>query len=369
MSMHPSRTIFQPMACMLIGMLLISDAIASTKTLSKEALLNAEKAAVEARKKIQSGHFIVSVSYSTFLRDPSYTKSKWRYETFVNATEQRANVAVYLSGKRMSENAIVLTKNNFIRAPLSDDSVIEVSGPTSRPSTTLEIPDPRFLGFIPWPFATISQFGLEEYVLRADRSSVSAKLQEIQGEPVVEVLQQFNLGGEASFAEYRLAVNKGYQPTYVATWCGKGDKRSFFSAESTLAYHKNERLWFPEKVVLRMKTGETLIGEEIDTVELADLNKNIDKAKFALAGLGLKPGRLVANDEKLMWWTGENLIRKGAGQDTYVPVSIKNQSDPNGANNNRGGWRGRFLVANTIMLAVLPAILIMRRILKRQRHS
>jgi hypothetical protein len=212
---------------------------------------------------------------------------------------------------------------------------------------------------VTWPFATIDQFGLEEYLLRPDRSSLSAKQVEYQGEPVVEASYQFKTGGETSFVEYRLAVNKGYQPIYLATWCGKGDTRSFYSAETTLSHHESSDLWFPSKVVFRAKTGEAVIQEEIETVELAELNKDIDDQKFTLAGMELKPGRLVANDGRYMWWTGDRLVPKMVGQDKYYPTTI----------DNRGGWRGWMLAVNAILLAILSAIFLIRRILKRRRRS
>lgn len=218
MSFCRFRESFRRTACMVICALPFSGATVDAKTLSTEALIEAEKAAVESRKSIESGHFIVSVSYGTFLRDPSYTKLKMRYEIFLNGQDERADVGIYLSGKLGSKSATVSSKNAFIRASLSDDSIIQLFGPATRPTATLETPNPRLLGFVACPFAGINQFGLEEYVLRADRSSLSAELHEHQGEPVVEASYQINVGEETDFFEYRLAVNKGHQPIYVAIW-------------------------------------------------------------------------------------------------------------------------------------------------------
>jgi len=376
MHVCPSSKHLNQMVSAVLCTLCISINIVDAKSLSTEALIDVEKAAVEARKKINSGHFIVSVSYNTFLRDPSYTKLKRHYQIFLNGNDERVDLGQYQSGELVWDNTVILTKDTFIRAPLYDDSIVQVFGPKTRPLATLETPDPRLLGFVPWFFASINQFGLEEYLLRTDRSSVSARRCEHEGEPVVEVSYQFNLHGAKAFNEYRLAVNKGYQPTYVSTSWGNGAERTFYSVANTLTYHKNIDLWFPGKVVLRSKTGDTLTVEEIDTVELAELNKKINDATFSLAELRLEPGRLVANDGKLMWWTGERLVRKRTGEDKYYPIASKNKSKNALASSNEKtsvsrvsrGWLEWFLLANAILLAILSvSMLVIRR--KRRRSS
>lgn len=359
MPTHSHQEIPRVIACAILCTLFFSGAKANAKSLSMEKVIEAEKAAVESRRTIKSGHFVVSVTYNTFLADPSYTKVKFRYDIFIKGTDIRADVGYYQSNKLGSKNSTVFTKNTFIRAPLSDDSVIDLFGPSTRPPKTLETPNPRLLGFVPWNFPTIDQFGYEEYLLRSDRLLLSAELNEYHGEPVIEVSYQFNTNGETSFVEYRLAVNKGYQPIYVATWCGKGDKKAFFSAESTLKYHRSSDLWFPSKVVFRAKMVDLLTQEEIDTVELAEINRDIDDQTFTLAGMGLKPGRLVANDGEYMWWTGNRLVPKMVGQDKYYSVTT----------DDRSGWRGWMLAANAILLAILSAIFLIRRIFKRRRYT
>jgi len=119
------------------------------QSLSRERLFAAERVAVESRRKIESGHFIVSVSYTTFVADPSYKKARMRYEVFLKGADERVDLGYFRSGKLVSENATIFTKNTFIQAPLSGGSVIQLFGPTTRPSKTLETPDPRLLGFVP----------------------------------------------------------------------------------------------------------------------------------------------------------------------------------------------------------------------------
>ena len=294
-------------------------ATVDTDSLSPEAVEKAEKAAVASRKAIKSGHFVISVSYNAFFRDPNYTKTKWRYELFVNGQDERTDLKLYASSKLRTDSVCVFTRNLFIRADLSDDSLVQCYGPMTRPAATLETIDPRLLGFVPRNVATMKQSGLEECVLRKDRSLLSAKRIQHEGETFIEVSYEIGKGAQSLFGAYRLAVDKGYQPVYVATWSGEGAQKTFHWSESTLKYHENNDLWFPSRVVYRSKIGDRLVTEEVATVELAEINKKIDEQVFTLAGLGLKPGRLVDRDGKRMWWTGGGLRPKKCTEDKYHP--------------------------------------------------
>ncbi len=290
-----------------------------TDSLSPEAVEKAEKAAVASRKAIRSGHFVVVVSYNAFIQDPDYTKTRWRYELFVNGQNERTDLKLYASSKLGTNSRCVSSKDLFIRATLSDDSLVECYGRMARPAATLETIDPRLLGFVPRNVATMKQSGLEECVLRKDRSLLSAKRIQHEGETFIEVSYKIGKGAQSLFGAYRLAIDKGYQPVYVATWSGEGAHKTFHSAESTLKYHESNDLWFPSEVVYRSEIGGKLATEEVAAVEHAEINKKIYEQVFTLIGLGLKPGRLVDRDGQLMWWTGGGLRPKKCTEDKYHP--------------------------------------------------
>jgi len=328
-------------------------AMASAEPITVEQLTKVEKAAIESRKSIKSGHFVVSVKYKKFAADPRYKNYELRYEIFKKARKSRADIT-YNMVNNSSKHSIIFTDDIFIRAPLTGNGPVQYFGPTRRPKSTIEVPDPRRLGLISWNFASINQFGFEEYLLNPQRSNISIEVTEQDGEPVWKVECQFDEGDEPVSAEYWLAIEKGYQPVYVASKSGEEEDEYFYSARSELVYHKDEDVWFPSEVTTIIKHAGIISSEEVATVEIAKLNTKIDDKKFGLSDLGLAVGRLVVNDSKNMWWTGKRLRPKYVGEEQYqgdeLPTAVADS-----------GRRSLLLLANAVILAFLAIAALWKR--------
>ena len=329
------------------------ETMASADPISIEQLTEVEKDVIESRKNIKSGHFVVSVKYKTFVADPRYKDYEFRYEIFKKEGKSRADIT-YNMVNSSTKHSVIFTDDVFIRASLTDNGPVQYFGPTRRPKSTIEVPDPRRLGLISWNFASNSQFGFEEYLLNPQRSKINVAVTEQDGEPIWKVKCQFIEGETPVFAEYWLAIERGNQPIYVANKSGEANDELLYSTRSKLAYHKGDDVWFPSEVKTVIKLAGNISSEEIATVETAKLNTKIDDKKFRLSDLGLEVGRLVVHDSKNMWWTGNRLRPKYVGEVSYQGDELpKTVAD--------SGWKSLLLLANAVILAFLAIAILWKR--------
>lgn len=182
--------------CALAGAILISDASSARSGVaapapSLEELLKIEKRIIDARRSLLSGRVVVTIRHGSLPQDQRTNSKAKRYTIFFSGDKARADLD-RPDAPAGGVSHSVLTKDTFIRAEASDEWV-DVCGQQSRPTATLEIPDPRRLGLVAWFFESINQKGLEQYLLPPNRDELRVESDLHEGKPIWRVAYRVKL--------------------------------------------------------------------------------------------------------------------------------------------------------------------------------
>lgn len=312
-----------------------------------EELNRLEKQVIEARRSISSGRVVLEVRSTVMQGVPQLVGPAKRYTLLFEGDRSRADLV--WPDDADASRSVVLTPDTFIRAPKARKPVM-VFGPKSKPSRTIEIPDPRLLGFVNWSFDPINALGYEDTLLRKDRHDIRIEQDVVEEMPVTKVSYRLAPRRAPTFGEYWLSTKQGNLPIYIAAWVERDGQRE---GEQSLRcelhnYGKNEQaVWYPKQTVFRQTKDGEVVEEQVVTVEEAEFLQDIDDKEFTLAGLGLEQGRVVDYDGRRMYWSGEGL----------KPVTSGADPPGGGAGQVAGapGGNGRLLLLNAGVFALLGA--------------
>lgn len=174
--------------------------------------------------------------------------------------------------------------------------------------------DPRIIGLIPDEYSAWTVLTLDEMQPRlASVQQVSlpqgSESSKIDGHRV----SMFRLHGAENSQDtisYWLALDMGVNPLKIEIVAG--EQKTLVNTE--YSQEKNSGLWFPKKIsVAKYDAGKQILTETCE-VKQVSLNTPVDKALFALSGLGIEPGRKVwdmSSETTLnnhLIWSGDALV-------------------------------------------------------------
>jgi hypothetical protein len=206
----------------------------------------------------------------------------------------------------VSRRQIVFTKDTHIHVNL-DARKVNLFGPKTRPESSRSVTDPRRLGVVCWFYDSINAIGYEHTFLSPNRDDFRIDTGVEGGEPVLKVCFRKSEGNEELFAEYWLAMEKGWLPLLISHRFGEGELTTVQSLTAKLRTYPTNDVWYPSEVVFSEVRAGKMIIKEIIRVEKAVFGEHIDDDFFTMAGLGLPSGIVTYADGHEMIWNGDRL--------------------------------------------------------------
>ncbi len=306
-------------------------------------LIKIESKSVENRRQIESGRIVLSVRHTKNASQPMYERISREYSLVFDRKRYRMDCRWTRPGGTTMYYKI-LTPHEVVMSS-RPDSPITVNDRGGRSLSDVGIPDPRVLGMVCAGFSSLSQYGLEDLLLRPDRKLVSLKEVELDGELVWQCDYTCDTKIPLQCTTW-IAPQKGYTLVKHESVETGRDYRLVSQLRVTSHFYPDGSVWFPKKVVYRSLMNDVLEREEIMVIESASFGEIIPDSEFAATGLNLPDGtEFMVRSKHLTLQNGK--------------LATNSRFSPFGTETGVSRLRFPFLIASLI-LAVIASIAFVR---------
>src|SRR5262249_14705041 len=167
---------------------------------------------------------------------------------------------------------------------------------------------PRLLGMVPAGIQALEQYGLQEILLRPDRTVTAGLRHRLHAQDVWRIEGLI----EPTQVKTRvwLAPAKEHAVLQIEIERDAKGKRLLRQVSSTYRTYDRGAVWYPARVVYRETLADVLTAEEEVTVDDASFGTPTAPSTFALEGLTLRPGRqLLLDDFDVRVWDGQKPVK------------------------------------------------------------
>jgi hypothetical protein len=197
--------------------------------------------------------------------------------------------------------------DSYVAVAMSDVSTEE--GRRSARGQAVYRVDPRRIGIIPGPMASLHSMALEDLLVHPDRRESSVEEGREGGAPVWRVKYVRRDGGVVTL---RIDAGRGYSVIDSSVEAvGPSGNTITDRIVSELEQYGPDGIWLPSTTTYTRQIGDRTVETAVYGVNRAEFNTPVDPKTFTLAGMDIPPGTMVRETPPTTrgtrYWDGNEL--------------------------------------------------------------